>query len=50
VAAVDHLKEGNLGISREIYVLSTIGNKLHQTPACHDMLYLRFRKKIWRKM
>ena len=29
VAAVHHLKEGNLGITREVNILRAIGNKLH---------------------
>jgi hypothetical protein len=41
VAAVDYLKEGNLGISREIYVLRTIGYKLHKAPSCHVIIPLR---------
>jgi hypothetical protein len=29
VAAVHHLEEGNLGITREVNILRAIGNKLH---------------------
>ena len=29
VAAVNHLEECNLGIAREVHILSAIGNKLH---------------------
>jgi hypothetical protein len=29
VAAVHHLEKGNLGITREVHILSAVGNKLH---------------------
>jgi len=35
VAAVHDLEECDLGISREIYVLRTIGDQLHQPTSCH---------------
>ena len=35
VATIHHLKEGNLGITRQIHILSTICNKLHQTATRH---------------
>jgi hypothetical protein len=44
VAAVHHLEESNLGVPREVNVLGTIGNELHQTTTCHFSLYLKRRK------
>ena len=38
VAAVNHLEEGNLGITSQINVLCAIGNQLHQTTTRH-LLY-----------
>jgi len=35
VAAVDHLEEGDLGVAREVNVLGTVGDELHETPSCH---------------
>ena len=39
VATVNRLEESDLGISREIDVLSTIGYQLHQPPPCHCISY-----------
>ena len=44
VAAVNHLEERNLGVTREVNVLSTISYKLHQPASSHIILYPRFRK------
>jgi hypothetical protein len=41
VAAVNHLEERNLGIAREVHILSAICNKLHQTTTRH-LLYTPF--------
>jgi len=35
VTAIHHLKEGNLGITGQIHILSAICNKLHQTTTRH---------------
>ena len=35
VATVDHLKKGDLGVTRKVNVLCAIGNELHQTTTCH---------------
>jgi hypothetical protein len=40
VAAVHHLEEGNLRITSQVNILSTISYELHKTPACHISLYL----------
>jgi hypothetical protein len=46
VAAVDDLKEGNLGVAREVNVLGTVGDKLHETTTSHLILYLLRRKNF----
>ena len=38
VATVNHLKEGDLRVTRKVNILGAIGNKLHQTTTCH-LLY-----------
>jgi hypothetical protein len=48
VAAVDHLEEGDLGIPREIDVLSAIGNKLHKAPSCHGVITMPEKKNFWK--
>ena len=45
VAAVHHLEKGNLGITREVNILSAIGNKLHKTTTRH-LLYPFSRNKF----
>ena len=45
VSPVHNLKEGNLGITREVNILCAIGNKLHQTTTRH-LLYPFFRNKF----
>jgi hypothetical protein len=39
VATVNRLEESDLGISREIDVLSTISYKLHKSAPCHCISY-----------
>jgi hypothetical protein len=39
VAAVHHLEERNLGVTRQVYVLSTVGYELHKATTCHLCLY-----------
>ena len=46
VATVHHLEKGNLRVTRQIDVLRTIGDELHQTTTCHFSLYPFKRKKI----
>ncbi len=43
VAAVNHLEERNLGIAREVDILSAISNKLHQATTRH--LFIPFSQK-----
>ena len=38
VAAVHHLEEGNLRVTREVNVLGAISDELHQTTTCHFSL------------
>jgi len=38
VAAVDDLKEGNLGVAREVNVLGTVSDELHQATSSHLIL------------
>ena len=45
VTAVHDLKEGNLGVAREVNILSAIRDELHKTTTCHFSLYLLGRKK-----
>jgi len=47
VAAVDHLEEGNLGVTRKVNVLGTVGDELHETTTCH-LLYPFARNKFQR--
>ena len=35
VTAVNHLEKSNLGVSREVNILSAIGYELHKTTTCH---------------
>lgn len=37
VATIKLLKEGNLRVCRQINVLSTVGDELHQTTTCHSL-------------
>ena len=48
VATVDHLEEGDLGITCEVNILGAVGYKLHQTTTCHLCLYPSCTKKFWR--
>jgi len=48
VATVDHLEEGDLGISREIDVLSAIGNKLHKSASCHGVITMPEKIIFWK--
>jgi hypothetical protein len=38
VAAIDGLKERNLGITRKVNILGTVGNKLHETTSRHFII------------
>jgi hypothetical protein len=38
VTAVHQLEEGNLGITGQIHVLSTIRHELHKSPSCHIVI------------
>jgi len=45
VAAVHDLEERDLGVTREVNVLGTVGNELHETTTCH-LLYPFARNKF----
>jgi len=46
VATVDHLEEGDLGVTREIYVLRTIGYELHESTSCHVVIHVLEKKNL----
>jgi hypothetical protein len=46
VAAVHDLEEGDLGISREIYVLRAIGYQLHKAPTGHVVIHVIEKKNL----
>jgi hypothetical protein len=46
VATVDHLEEGDLGVTRQVHILGAVGYELHKTTTCHFFLYPWWRKKI----
>jgi hypothetical protein len=45
VSLVQHLPEGNLGVARDVNVLCTIRNKLHQTSS-HFSVMISSKKNI----
>jgi hypothetical protein len=47
VAAINHLEERDLRVSRQVHILGTVCNKLHQTTTRHFCLYPLWRKKFW---
>ena len=47
VAAVNHLEERDLGVTRQVNILSAVGDELHKTTTSHFLLYPCVRKKIW---
>jgi hypothetical protein len=46
VAAVHHLEERDLGVTRQVHILGAVSYELHKTTTCHFGLYLFVRKKI----
>jgi hypothetical protein len=46
VAAVHHLEERDLGVTRQVHILGAVSYELHKTTTCHFGLYLFVRKKF----
>jgi hypothetical protein len=44
VATVDNLEEGDLGVTREIYVLRAISYQLHKAPTGHVVIHVLEKK------
>jgi hypothetical protein len=48
VATIDRLEKGNLRVTRQIDILSTVCDELHQTTTCHFLYHFQ-RKLFWRR-
>jgi hypothetical protein len=48
VAAVHDLEKSDLGVTREVNVLRTIGDQLHQPPTCHLVITMPEKIIFWK--